>query len=279
MSSSLPPDQYVDSSNLSARASLHTLYSTNPEGWGHWLFRQIELEDNLTVLDVGCGPGELWRRHVDGMPTGCRAVLTDLSPGMISEAEKALPDDRFDFRVVDAQELPYPDDHFDSVSANHMLYHVPELDRALSEIARVLKPQGKLCAATNGVAHMRQLHDIIRRSVPSFACLSTSFTLENGQANLERHFGAVSMLRYDDSLVVPNVSALSAYVRSMGSLAEATGRQFQEIDEAIREQIRRDGSMRIEKATGLFIAKKPRRAEPTHRPPCRHDTASGHAWR
>lgn len=188
MSTRLPTDQYVDSSNLSARVNLHTLYSTNPQGWGNWVFQQIELEDNLAILDVGCGPGGLWRSHLDGVPTGCRIVLTDSSPGMVYEAENALPGDRFEFSVANAQKLPYPDEHFDCVTANHMLYHVPDLDRALSEVARVLKPRGKLYAATNGAAHMSQLHDIIRRSIPAFAVVSTSFTLENGYTILERHF-------------------------------------------------------------------------------------------
>jgi SAM-dependent methyltransferase len=262
MSTRLPKGQYVDSRNLLARANLHTQYSTNHHGWGSWLFQQLELQDNQTILDVGCGPGGLWRDHVDRLPNGCRAVLTDSSPGMISEAKGSLPDDRFEFRVADAQELPYPDGHFDCVTANHMLYHVPDLDRALSEIARVLTSRGKLCAATNGDGHMRQLHDIIRRSIPSFTCLSSAFTLESGKVMLDRHFGEVSIRRYQDSLVVPDADALSAYVRSMGSLADASAQQLDEIEGAIREQIRREGPMRIEKAAGLFIATQPGKPEP-----------------
>ncbi len=262
MSTPLIADQYVDSKNLLARASLHAQYSTNPQGWANWLFQQIELEDGLTVLDVGCGPGGLWRSHLDSIPTGCRLVLTDSSPGMVSEAEKAIPDERFEFRVADVQEIPYPDEQFDCVTTNHMLYHATNLDRAMSEIARVLKPHGKLCAATNGAAHMRQLHDLVRRSVPCFALLTTSFTLENGEATLKHHFDEVSVRTYEDSLVVPDADALSAYVRSMASVADATDQQFDEIEAELHDQILSKGRMRIEKAAGLLIAKEPKKAEP-----------------
>ncbi len=263
MNGRLPSDQYVDSRKLSARANLHTLHSTNPQGWENWLFQQIVLDGGLTVMDLGCGPAWLWRNHCTSIPAGCLLTLTDASPGMVSEAKDALSDERFQFRVVNAQELPFPDEHFDCVTANHMLYHVSDLDMALSEIARVLTPRGKLCAATNGTAHMRQLYDLIRQTVPSFRCLSASFTLENGRAMLDRCFSEVSIRRYEDGLVVPDAEALSAYVRSMGSLADATDAQFDEIEEAIHEHIRREGAMRIEKDAGLFIARKPREAEPS----------------
>jgi len=263
-----PPDQYVDSKNLAARASLHLRFSTNPQGWGNWLFQQLELEDGFTVLDVGCGPGELWRSHLDNIPRSCRLMLTDLSPGMVSEAESALADDRFEFSVADAQALPYPDEFFDCVTANHMLYHVPDLHGALSEIARVLRPHGRLYAATNGTAHMRQLHGIIRRSVPGFAVPATPFTLENGDLMLMRHFDEVSARIHEDSLVVADAAALSAYVRSMAGLVDVTDQQMDEVEETIHEQIKSKGPIPIDKAAGVFIAKGPRKAEPSPRSWC-----------
>jgi len=259
----LPADQYVDSRNLAARTTLHARYSTNPQGWESWLFQQLELRDGLRILDLGCGPGGLWRSHLDSIPTGCRVVLTDSSAGMIAEASNNLLDARFEFMVAEAQKLPYPDEHFDCVTANHMLYHVLDLHRALSEIARVLKPRGSLCAATNGAPHMRQLHDIIRRSFPSFSVPTASFALENGDTALRRHFQHVAVRKYIDSLVVPDASALSAYVRSMASVVDATEQQLDSIEEAIRNTIHDEGPMLIDKAAGVFIAEGPRKVEPS----------------
>ena len=54
------------------------------------------------------------------------------------------------FRQVDIQDIPYPDDSFDVVIANMMLYHVPDLRKGLTEVRRVLKPGGSFYCATTG---------------------------------------------------------------------------------------------------------------------------------
>lgn len=51
-------------------------------------------------------------------------------------------------KIIDIQNIPYEDNSFDLVIANMMLYHVPDLPRALAEVGRVLKPEGKLYTAT-----------------------------------------------------------------------------------------------------------------------------------
>lgn len=254
----MPPDQYTDSKNLSARVSLHVRFSTNPLGWMNWLFDQLDLREVTHILEIGCGPGGLWRDQVKNLPANCRLVLSDASPGMISEARQALLDERITFEVIDAQSIPYPDDTFDCMIASHMLYHVPDLHRTLSEVIRVLKPGGKLYAATNGRTHMRELHGIIRRSIPDFHIMTTSFTLENGGILLRHHFGDVMLSRYEDKLVVPDASALSAYARSMASLSDATEEQLQEIDRTIRKKIDRQGQITISKDAGVFIATLPK---------------------
>ena len=136
-----------------------------------------------------------------------------------------------------------------------MLYHVPDLRRALSEVTRVLKPNGTLYAATNGEAHMCELHDLIRRLVPGFRTVAVGFTLENGDPTLRQHFGDVVLRRYEDNLVVPDAQALVAYVNSMATLENATDDQLRTLDNAIAEQIAREGQMFISKDAGLFVCK------------------------
>ena len=109
---------------------------------------------------------------------------------------------------------------------------------------------------------MRELHDAIRGSVPRFHVMTASFTLENGKAHLQRHFGHVTVRRYEDGLVVPDASALSAYVRSMASLADATEEQLEKIDQTIAEEIGQRGQVTISKDAGVFVGREPRKAEP-----------------
>ncbi len=58
-------DQYRDSTNLDARVKLHVLFSTNKYGWNRWYFDQLDLPPDARVLELGCGPGYLWRVNLE----------------------------------------------------------------------------------------------------------------------------------------------------------------------------------------------------------------------
>ena len=55
-----------------------------------------------------------------------------------------------EYRVIDIQDIPFADHEFDAVIANMMLYHVPDLQKGLREVKRVLKPDGTFYCATYG---------------------------------------------------------------------------------------------------------------------------------
>ena len=52
--------QYQNSNNLSTRISIHDKYSTNKQGFGNWIYSHYEIEDGMTVLELGCGTGSMW---------------------------------------------------------------------------------------------------------------------------------------------------------------------------------------------------------------------------
>lgn len=90
---------------------------------------------NASVLEVGCGPGLILEKAAR---VASSAKGADLSPGMVAKAkEKGL-----DVVEASATNLPFPDDSFDVVYAFKSLPHVPDIKAALSEIHRVLKPDG-----------------------------------------------------------------------------------------------------------------------------------------
>jgi ubiquinone/menaquinone biosynthesis C-methylase UbiE len=117
------------------------------------------------VLEVGCGTGNQWTNNLDRIPRGWRFMLTDFSAGMLAEAQENLSGKlhHVEFKIADAQDLPFPDASFDAIVANHMLYHVPDRPKAFAEFRRVLKPGGKLYAATNGKHHMTGLYAMTDR--------------------------------------------------------------------------------------------------------------------
>jgi ubiquinone/menaquinone biosynthesis C-methylase UbiE len=256
----LKTDQYRDSTNLDARAAIHQRFSTNPYGWFNWVFDKLSvLPENACILELGCGPGYLWKECAQRIPAGWTITLSDLSPGMLDAAWRNLviTGRNFKFEQIDAQSISYPAETFDAVIANHMLYHVPDRRKALSEIKRVLKADGRLFAGTLGKDHMREMWDQLERVARvTRETITSAFTLENGKGQLQEFFPRVEVSTYEDNLRVTDVSAIVAYVRSMTSTAEFQEDQFRSIEREFTEAMKKNGEIFITKASGLFEARK-----------------------
>lgn len=256
----LKTSQYRDSSNLDARAALHQRFSTNPYGWQRWAFDHLLiLPQTARILELGCGPAYLWKENAERIPPGWVVTLSDLSAGMLDAAWRNLvvTGRNFKFEQIDAQSIPYPDGTFDAVIANHMLYHVPDRRKALSEIRRVLKDDGILFAATLGKDHMREMWEHLEGvATITRETITSAFTLENGTAQLQEFFSHVDMSRYEDNLRVTDLSAIMDYIRSMTSTSEFTEEQFQGIEREFTDAIKKNGEIFITKEAGLFLAQK-----------------------
>ncbi len=256
----LKDSQYKTAANLQARVKIHQLFSTNPYGWFPWEFEQLALRPGERVLDVGCGPAELWKSQRARLPEGARVVLCDLSLGMAQASQQALSGDpRFLPAVSDAQQLPFPTGSFDVITANHMLYHVPQIDHALREIRRVLRPGGRLVAATNGSGHMRQLFQLARQVLPGYRAGDSSvsrFGLENGAVMVGEVLGTVQVKIYEDGLFVTDPQLLVDYIGSMWGLGNWDGAVQSQLTELIAREIAQSGGFQIDKSSGVILAEK-----------------------
>jgi ubiquinone/menaquinone biosynthesis C-methylase UbiE len=255
--------QYGDDRNLAARQRLYRYAAGGGVGWYAWAFSQIQAGPKARILEIGAGNAMLWRECGPSAPPGWSIVLSDLSPGMIGGAREALRGHRaYDFALSDARHLPWADGSFDVVLANHMLYHVPDRPGALAEIRRVLKPGGRLCAATNGARHLRQLKSLIERFVSwkqvelEMNGATAAFTLENGGEQLRPWFAEVRTLAAPDStLLVTEPQAILDYARSMECVRKAlAGAAEQDFLAAVTQQIAAEGAFRIDLSRGLFLA-------------------------
>ncbi|WP_405491249.1 class I SAM-dependent methyltransferase [Nocardia sp. NBC_00511] len=100
------------------------------------------------ALELGCGTGFFL---LNLMQAGIaeRGSVTDLSPGMVKVATRNGLNLGLDVdgRVADAETIPYEDDTFDLVVGHAVLHHIPDVELALKECLRVLKPGGRFVFA------------------------------------------------------------------------------------------------------------------------------------
>ncbi len=133
------------------------------------LLAELGVEGRERALDVGCGPGELTLMLARSLPRG-EVIGVDLCAEMLEIARrkaKAAGLKNISFRRGDALSLTFADGSFDLVASSFLLPWVPDPDRALREMVRVLREGGKLGLITAGSrfydAFYRALEGLIRR--------------------------------------------------------------------------------------------------------------------
>ena len=250
--------QYQNATNINARIALHRDFSVNPEGWFPWLFRQIPLKPGMKVLELGCGNGALWLENLSHIPSEISILLSDSSEGMVREVQHKLSEDRrFSFQTIEMDHIPYPDQSFDLVIANHVLFYSNELGQTLKEIRRVLKPEGVLAASTYGAKHMKEITQLVQEFNPEIRLaaenLYEQFGLENGEEILKPHFEKVISRRYEDSIEISEADPLISYILSChGNQNRLLLDHYKEFREYVQKKVR--GGFHITKDAGVFCA-------------------------
>jgi len=257
-SSYLQQEQYHSADKLNARITLHRQFSTNEHGWFRWVFDHFRLHSNVKILELGCGPGDLWKENVQRIPLEWDITLSDFSRGMVVKASDNLIESngRYSFAVIDAQEIPFTAQQFDVVIANHFLYHVPDRQKAFSEIQRVLKHGGLFFATTIGERHLEEISELLVKFDSNLEDVFKSderpFTLENGSQQLQDWFDIEEVDRYPDSLQVTETRPLAAYLLSTVLDEQVQGKEEQMMSYLEEQMAAEGGVIQIKKVSGLI---------------------------
>ena len=248
--------QYANAGSLDSRISIHDKYSTNKQGFRNWIFENYKIKDGMRILELGCGTGDIWKGRRETVNRVSELILSDLSEGMLASAKAMLDGyENIRYELIDIQSIPYENEAFDIVIANMMLYHVPDMDKALSEVYRVLKKSGEFYSATYGEhGIMEYLADIFKDCGVKDDS-GKSFTLQNGGELLSGCFSRVDRLLYIDSLAVTDINDMVAYIRSMSNISAFADMPESTLRKILNNNLT-DGVLNVPKEYGMFISVK-----------------------
>ena len=257
----LAHEEYGQASELSTRIQIQRRYSTHPRDWFLWLFDRFQLPPNSRVLELGCGPGDLWLANLNRLPNSWEIALSDLSFGMLHVARERLLEiiPWTTFSLLDVQKVPFEEGYFDAVIGIGLLDQVPERGQALDEIQRVLKPGGVFFSSAGGRSHLQEIEDLVKPFVPDaeFGGDPTRFGLENGAKLLSLWFRPVEIHRYDDRLVFQKANPVIAYCLSESMVKSAlTGEKLAAFEQSVEQKLSSQGEIAVTTQKGLFEARK-----------------------
>ncbi|MBN1284770.1 MAG: methyltransferase domain-containing protein [Anaerolineae bacterium] len=241
-----------------------------------WTLGRFNWRGGEHVLDVSCGAGhalEVLRRYLQNG----RLVAGDITLGLLHHVSspEALPRDRL---VMDVQDLPFGDDVFDIVLASYVLHQIPDINRAVEEMRRVLRPGGVLLVAANGSghalrlgAHLMSVDDLYRRAygllgVPHadqvfVRARSKRFQLDNGSMLLARHFHAVARYDLPVTLTFHDIDTVLLYLESTRTSHEPDlppGIAWDALMQIMRAQVEQIigyfGKMEVDNVSGILVA-------------------------
>lgn len=251
--------QYIDSSNLDASVKLQDRFSSNRHGWYKWTFNNIKLDKKYKVLEIGCGNGALWSKNIDLLDKDISITLTDVCEDMINNAKKSLSNysDIFDFEIVDPSNIPFENESFDLVIANHILFYMKDLDKVLKEIKRVLKVGGYFYSSTIDSKHMKELEGLLKGFNSNIKIseekISSKFGLENGEEILSKHFNKIKKYLYEDKLVINDTKGILEYIYSIpGNIIELIDTKKKDFEKYIDLSIKKQGNIYITNNQVLF---------------------------
>lgn len=249
--------QYVSPGNLLTRVGLYGFLVPDQDlgmrTFEDWVLDHHRWAGTESVLDVGRGAGAyelaLWRR-------ADRIVGVDLSSGMLVPVTDAS---RASLVVGDAQQLPFSKHVFDVGLAAHMLYHVPDISRALGELVRALRPGGTALLVANGSDDKQEILALWQEAAAavsgsfSLPAWTGRFNIDNGVDLVEQMFRDISVDVLTGQFRFPTPEPVMAWVNSLRAGTE------QEIETATWNAVAAELQMRLEQRIerlGHFTARK-----------------------
>lgn len=213
------------------------------------------------VIELGFGTGWLLDELKTALPE-VELYGLDMSAGF---AGRAYAEHRDDVRVLlgDMERLPFGPASFDVVVTCWTLYFMRDMDAALEEIKRGLKPGGRLVAATNAPDHEAEIGDLVRWAIREALArdepdhdVAARFDLDTGGPYVRRHFPKVELRAWPGEMVLSDARDIESLWQKWEPALMAKGEQRMVRSAFLRmvnEHLERGGELRVRRRNGAFV--------------------------
>ena len=259
--------RFEDSWRRDRCADLHHRYSTNPDQWLRFLYRQMKVKAGDRVIEIDASDGIFWTENADQIPR-CRITQTAPSEVVLDrirgnmEAAEWKEACNFDYALVPTGRISLPKQTYDVIVANHLFIHSNDLAHVLETCCDALKPGGHFYCTAIGQGHMKELLDLAIEydsgvHFYNMDCLQ-NFSMENGTELLGRYFEDVSWHPYIDSIETDDANALLDYLwGTYSNIQTVLAHKRDGLLRHIQKRIREKGKLIIHKEQGISSARRP----------------------
>ncbi|WP_234122205.1 MerR family transcriptional regulator [Clostridium hydrogenum] len=255
-------EQYITDEKLNSRLRFHS-YNINKTDWTNWCFNEMKFSNKSRILELGSGTGDFWYSNSKNVKDSWDITVSDFSEGMLLSAKDNLKDinHKFSYKQIDVQDIPYEDESFDIVIARHMLYLVPDIEKAIREMKRVLVKGGTLYITTNSCMAMAELNELIKNFDFKLGLhtngMCDRFDLENGYPLLKKYFDEVKVDILEGKIVIDDAELIASYKAStIKGSSMLVGNKRREFTKYLENYIKEKGKLAITTKAGIFKAVK-----------------------
>jgi trans-aconitate 2-methyltransferase len=224
-------------------------------GWGLEVLGRLELRGDETVLDAGCGTGQVTEALRERLPRG-RVIALDASPSMLARALERLGADRVTYLEHDLMD-PIPIDQVDAVLSTATFHWVPDHDRLFANLAAVLKTGGQLVAQCGGWGNLERVNAAAQRGAGIDLVSSKTYpTPEETWTRLEAEgFVDIETWLQEAPVELP-AGDLEPYLQTVILSGEVAKRSPEDADQLVRSVAKELGEPLIDYVRLNILARK-----------------------
>lgn len=215
---------YKNTDNLQVRLNSWKKFGQTKITLDDWVINHLlpDFKLDSQYLDIGCGTGNLISK-IKKILKNKNIYGIDISPAMVLETQKKiLKKNHKNIIVGDIENLDFPNNTFDIITANFIFHHVPHINKAIKETKRVLKTNGVILITSYEPSINTGLNKIHYESLKELdfpqkmlnTAVYTRFSSKKALCIFKKYFSKIEILNFKNDLIFPSIKSAMDYYQS-----------------------------------------------------------------